>query len=136
MSPWYTRQDRDRDHDSVRVRAFALEALEQLKASFAVVSESGTLQAKEHQSIHASAQDQAAWTPARQRDELIDKSCNNHRRIVGCVLSGARRVHPVIVGWSTPQIAPSCPDPSMIIPDACSLPHGLGQLPDKLGRRA
>ena len=40
MSPWYTRQDRDRDHDSVRVRAFALEALEQLKASFAVVSES------------------------------------------------------------------------------------------------
>ena len=29
MSPWYTRQDRDRDHDSVRVRAFALEALEQ-----------------------------------------------------------------------------------------------------------
>jgi hypothetical protein len=33
--------------------------------------------------------------------ELIDKSCNNHRRIVGCVLSGARRVHPVIVGWST-----------------------------------
>src|SRR6202011_2033508 len=50
------------------------------------------------------------------------------RRIVGCVLSGARRVHPVIVGWSTPQIAPSCPDPSMIIPDACSLPHGLGQL--------
>jgi ABC-type uncharacterized transport system substrate-binding protein len=40
VSPWYTRQDRDRDHDSVRVRAFALEALEQLKASFAVVSES------------------------------------------------------------------------------------------------
>jgi hypothetical protein len=54
----------------------------------------------------------------------------------GCVLSGARRVHPVIVGWSTPQIAPSCPAPSMIIPDACSLSHGLGQLPDKLGRRA
>jgi hypothetical protein len=26
VSPWYTRQDRDRDHDSVRVRAFALEA--------------------------------------------------------------------------------------------------------------
>jgi alanine racemase len=43
----------------------------------------------------------SAWTPARQRDELIDKGCNNHRRIVGCVLSGARRVHPVIVGWST-----------------------------------
>src|ERR1700731_261667 len=30
-----------------------------------------------------------------------DKRCNNHRRIVGCMLSGARRVHPVIVGWST-----------------------------------
>ena len=40
MSPWYAWQDRDRDHDSVRVRAFALEALEQLKASFAGVSES------------------------------------------------------------------------------------------------
>ena len=25
---------------------------------------------------------------------------------------------------------------TMIIPDACSLPHGVGQLPDKLGRRA
>jgi hypothetical protein len=24
VSPWYTRQDRDRDHDSVRVRAFVL----------------------------------------------------------------------------------------------------------------
>src|ERR1700730_11100407 len=30
-----------------------------------------------------------------------DKRCNNHRRIVGCMLSGARRVHPMIVGWST-----------------------------------
>jgi hypothetical protein len=80
--------------------------------------------------------EKSAWTPARQRDELIDKSCNNYRRIVGCVLSEDRRVHPVIVGWSTPQIALFCPDPSMIIPDACSLPHGLGQLPDKLGGRA
>jgi hypothetical protein len=40
VSPWYARQDPDRDHDSVRVQAFALEALEQLKASSAVVSES------------------------------------------------------------------------------------------------
>src|ERR1700737_3832326 len=32
-----------------------------------------------------------------------DKRCNNHRRIVGCMLSGARRVHPVIVGWSPPK---------------------------------
>jgi hypothetical protein len=39
VSPWYTRQDRDRDHDNVRVRAFALEALEQLKASLAVISD-------------------------------------------------------------------------------------------------
>jgi hypothetical protein len=38
VSPWYTRQDRDRDHDSVWVRAFALEALEQLRASFSAVA--------------------------------------------------------------------------------------------------
>jgi hypothetical protein len=40
VSPWYTRQDRDRDHDSVWVRAFALEALEQLRASFSAVADS------------------------------------------------------------------------------------------------
>src|SRR5436309_9475836 len=28
----------------------------------------------------------------------------------------------------------SCPSPSMILPDARSLPHGLAQLPEKLGR--
>jgi hypothetical protein len=28
----------------------------------------------------------------------------------------------------------SCPSPSMIIPDARSLPRGLAQLPKKLGR--
>jgi hypothetical protein len=39
VSPWYARQDRDRDHDSVRVRALAMEALEQLKASLAVISD-------------------------------------------------------------------------------------------------
>jgi hypothetical protein len=39
VSPWYARQDWDRDHDSVRVRALALEALEQLKASLAVMSD-------------------------------------------------------------------------------------------------
>jgi hypothetical protein len=38
VSAWYARQDRDRDYDSVRVRAFALEALEQLKARLAVIS--------------------------------------------------------------------------------------------------
>src|SRR3984893_14279794 len=43
-----------------------------------------------------------------------DKRCNNHRRIVGCMLSGARRVHPVIVGWSTPQIACLLPRPIML----------------------
>jgi len=42
----------------------------------------------------------------------------------GCMLSGARRVHPVIVGWSTANRPPHCPSPSMI-----PLPHGLGQLP-------
>jgi hypothetical protein len=43
VSPWYARQDRDRDHDSVRVRAFALEALEQLKASLAVISDTALM---------------------------------------------------------------------------------------------
>src|ERR1700738_5622842 len=41
------------------------------------------------------------WTTGAMKDR---QRCNHHRRIVGCVLSGARRVHPVIVGWSTPQI--------------------------------
>jgi hypothetical protein len=36
---WNARKDRDRDHDSVRVRACALEAFEQLKASLAVMSD-------------------------------------------------------------------------------------------------
>jgi len=40
----------------------------------------------------------------------------------------ARRVHPVIVGWSTPN-RPLIPSPSMMIP----LPHGLGQLPGETG---
>ena len=52
MSPWYTRQDRDRDHDSVRVRVFALEALEQLKASFAVVSESALVLDEARDALH------------------------------------------------------------------------------------
>ena len=34
-------------------------------------------------------------------DELIDKGAIHHRRIVGCMRSGAGRVHTVIVGWST-----------------------------------
>jgi len=46
----------------------------------------------------------------------------------GCMLSGARRVHPVIVGWSTPN-RPLIPSPSMMIP----LPHGLGQLRGETG---
>ena len=39
VSPWYARQNRDRDHDSVWVRALAMEAFEQLKASLAVMSD-------------------------------------------------------------------------------------------------
>jgi hypothetical protein len=39
VSPWYARQDRDRDHDGVGVRAFTPEALEQLKTSLAVISD-------------------------------------------------------------------------------------------------
>jgi hypothetical protein len=54
----------------------------------------------------------------------------------GCILSGVRRVRPVVVGWSSRNLPPPCPSLSMIIPDACSLPHGLGQLPEKLGRSA
>ena len=54
--------------------------------------------------IHADA-DLAPAAPEKKRQGAPapprDKRCNNHRRIVGCMLSGARRVHPVIVGWST-----------------------------------
>jgi hypothetical protein len=39
VSPCYARQNRDRDHDSVWVLALAMEALEQLKASLAVMSD-------------------------------------------------------------------------------------------------
>ena len=44
------------------------------------------------------------------------------------MLSGPRRVHPVIVGWSTAN-RPLMPKPINIIP----LPHGLGQLREKVG---
>jgi hypothetical protein len=44
----------------------------------------------------------------------------------GCMLSGARRVHPVIVGWSTANRL-LCPSPSMMIP----LPHGPGATPGR-----
>jgi hypothetical protein len=63
VSPWYTRQDRDRDHDSVRVRAFAMEALEQLKASFAVFSESALVFGDETSIIVRSVR-QRFWVPA------------------------------------------------------------------------
>ena len=63
MSPWYAWQDRDRDHDSVRVRAFALEALEQLKANFAVVSESALVLGDE-KSIIVRSVDHRLWVPA------------------------------------------------------------------------
>src|SRR5258707_3806694 len=54
----------------------------------------------------------------------------------GLYASGAGRVHPVIVGWSTRNrpLLPRPTGPSMILPDARSLPHGLAQLPEKLGR--
>jgi hypothetical protein len=56
------------------------------------------------------------------------KRCNDHRRIVACMLSEASRDRPVIVGWSTAN-RPLIPSPSMII----ALPHHLGQqLPEKL----
>ena len=47
VSPWDARQDRDRDHDSVGVRAFAMEALEQLKASLAVMSDTALMLGEE-----------------------------------------------------------------------------------------
>jgi hypothetical protein len=52
------------------------------------------------------------------------------KKRIGCMLSGARRVHPVIVGWSTAnRPLMLMPSPSMII----QLPHGLGQLPGETG---
>jgi len=63
VSPWYAWQDRDRDHDSVRVRAFALKALEQLKANFAVVSESALVLGDET-SIIVRSVDHRLWVPA------------------------------------------------------------------------
>jgi hypothetical protein len=54
----------DRDHDSVRVRAFALEALEQLKANFAVVSESALVLGDEKSIIVRSVR-QRFWVLAK-----------------------------------------------------------------------
>ena len=50
-------------------------------------------------------------TGVQKKKRIADptKRCNHHRRIVA-VLSGARRVHPVIVGWSTAN-RPSLPRP-------------------------
>jgi hypothetical protein len=46
----------------------------------------------------------------------------NHSGIVGCVLSGARRVHPVIVGWSTAN-RPLMPKPINDNPDDVAARH-------------
>jgi hypothetical protein len=61
--PWYAWQDRDRGHDSVRVGAFALEALKQLKASFSGVSES-TVVLGDEASIIVRSVHQRFWVPA------------------------------------------------------------------------
>jgi hypothetical protein len=37
----------------------------------------------------------------RRLHELIEKRCNHYRQIVACMLSGASRDRPVVVGWST-----------------------------------
>jgi hypothetical protein len=68
------------------------------------------------------------------RDELIDKGVSSQANS-GLYASGAGRVHPVIVGWSTRNrpLLPRPISPSMF-PDARSLPHGLAQLPENLGR--
>ena len=64
-------------------------------------------------------------------DELINKGAiNSSQANSGLNASGAGRVRPVIVGCSTRNR----PWPSMILSDARSLPHGLAQLPEKLGR--
>jgi hypothetical protein len=55
----------------------------------------------------------------RRGDALIVQSSQANS---GCMLSGARRVRPVIVGCSTAPPAQAV----MIMPDACSLPHGSG----------
>ena len=49
----------------------------------------------------------------------IEKRCNHYRLIVACMLSGASRDRPVIVGWST-------------APRGQVINESLGQLPKKL----
>jgi len=54
-----------------------------------------------------------ALRPSLRGDQLIDKRCNNHRRIVGCMRSELGE----FIQWSwvgRPAIALSCPGPSMI----------------------
>jgi len=43
----------------------------------------------------------ARFFSRRHLDELIEKRCNHYRQIMGCMLSRARRVRPVIVNCST-----------------------------------
>jgi hypothetical protein len=50
----------------------------------------------------------------RRLDELIEKRCKSLQADNGCMLSGASRDRPVIVGWSTAN-RPSSVTPSMII---------------------
>jgi len=59
----------------------------------------------------------------RRLDELIEKRCNHYRQMMGCMLSAARRVRPVIVGCST---APPAQALAINDTDGCSLADGSG----------
>ena len=69
---------------------------------------------------------------ARRRDELFDKNAIFTRRIVAVCCPELGEFIQRSWGWSTAARAHLLPRPSMIILDA-SLPHGLGQLPEKRG---
>jgi hypothetical protein len=63
-------------------------------------------------------------------DELIDKRCNHYREMMGCLLSGSRRVRQVIVGCST--ASPAQAIAINVLYDGCSLDKTTGELTAEL----
>jgi hypothetical protein len=57
--------------------------------------------------------------------------CRHHR--LAAASPGSNHPTPRFGETFGTKVAPSCPSPSMIIPDACSLTHGLGQLAGETG---
>lgn len=66
----------------------------------------------------------------RRLDELTEKRCNYYRQMMGCTLSGPRRVRPVIVGCSTASPAQVI---AISMSDGCSLVDGSDGVAEKLG---